>query len=201
MVDAAIIHDLYNKKIIYPPRFQIYRAIELCPIQKARVVIIGQDPYHGPGQANGLAFSVNKDCEIPPSLKNIYKELVDDLDVSMPKHGDLTKWAEQGVLLLNTILTVEQGKPLSHAGLGWQDLTTGIIKDLNEETSDVCYILWGLRAQEFKPYINAEENHIIESSHPSPFSAHKGFFGSKPFSRTNKFLIDCGDIPVDWSIE
>lgn len=193
--------ELYKGKEVYPPREQIFRAVELCPIEKTKVVIIGQDPYHGPGQANGLAFSVNRGIKLPPSLRNIYEELVEDVDVSYPQHGDLTAWAKQGVLLLNTVLTVERDRPLSHSQVGWQNFTTGLIRDLNDYQVDVCYILWGIKAQEFRSLISPITNHIISSAHPSPFSAHRGFFGSRPFSKANKYLIECGDDPVDWSIK
>jgi uracil-DNA glycosylase len=196
------IESLYEGKEVYPPKEQVFRALELCPLEKTKVVIIGQDPYHGPGQANGLAFSVNKGVKLPPSLRNIYEELVSDLDVSYPKHGDLTQWAERGVLLLNTILTVEKGKPLSHAGLGWEYYTLNCINALFiKQINPIVFILWGINARKYKEYVRGEGYLILESSHPSPYSAHKGFFGSKPFSKANEFLKAYGADPVDWSIE
>jgi len=198
------LNKIYNSgKLVYPPIGEVYRAIELCPLEKTKVVILGQDPYHGPGQANGLAFSVNKGYDIPPSLKNIYKELVEDMDISVPKHGDLTCWAKQGVLLLNTILTVEKDKPLSHAGLGWETFTTSVIEAIRiKQINPVAFILWGNNARKYKEYIGKGEGYmILESSHPSPFSAYKGFFGSRPFSKTNEFLKAYGADPVDWSVK
>lgn len=193
--------QLYNIEQVYPPREQVFRAIDLCPIKNTKVVILGQDPYHGYGQANGLAFSVNKTVPIPPSLRNIYKELESDLGIKS-NHGDLSSWAKQGVLLLNSILTVEKGRPLSHAGMGWEDFTTDILKAFkSKQVKPVVFILWGKKAQEYKQYIGGEGYMIIESPHPSPFSADKGFFGSKPFSRANSFLLNNGAVPVDWSIK
>lgn len=197
------VDKLYSKGEVYPPREQIYRAIDLCPLNKTKVVIIGQDPYHGPGQANGLSFSVNKGIAIPPSLRNIYKELKSDLGIEPPNHGDLTSWAKQGILLLNAILTVEKGKPMSHAELGWENFTNDLLWLLNDNPKGhpIVFILWGKKAQEKKNFLDNTQHLIIQSNHPSPFSADKGFFGSKPFSRTNEFLIKNGIEPIDWRIE
>lgn len=200
-MDLKKLETLYYTGEVYPPKDQLYRAIELCPIEKTKVVILGQDPYHGPGQANGLAFSVNKDIPIPPSLDNIFFELCCDLDLMRPSCGDLTPWAEQGVLLLNTVLTVERGKPMSHAHLGWETHTEAILKRLNEGDTPLVFILWGKKAQEKKRLIDNPMHLVIESVHPSPLSARKGFFGSKPFSKCNKFLELRGMTPINWRLE
>jgi len=184
----------------FPDKKNIFKALELTPLENVKVVILGQDPYHGEGQANGLAFSVNKDIKIPPSLKNIYKELNTDLNIEIPTHGDLTHWAKQGVLLLNSVLTVEPGRPGSHANIGWERYTDQIIKQISTEKEHIVFILWGKYA-ESKKYLIDESKHLtIISTHPSPFSARKGFFGSKPFSRANAFLIEKGMDPIDWEI-
>lgn len=184
----------------FPNKENTFKALELTPLENVKVVILGQDPYHGEGQANGLAFSVNKDIKIPPSLKNIYKELNTDLNIEIPTHGDLTHWAKQGVLLLNSVLTVEPGRPGSHANIGWERYTDQIIKQISTEKEHIVFILWGKYA-ESKKYLIDESKHLtIISTHPSPFSARKGFFGSKPFSRANAFLIEKGMDPIDWEI-
>lgn len=190
-----------NKKIkIYPPGSKIFNALNLTPFYKVKVVILGQDPYHGVKQANGLSFSVERDVEIPPSLENIYKELFSDIKLNKPDHGDLTNWAKQGVLLLNTVLTVEHGKPTSHLNKGWEEFTDNILKNLNSRKSDLVFILWGKKAQEKISLINQSKHKIIQSSHPSPYSANKGFFGSKPFSKTNKFLESNNLDTIDWDL-
>jgi len=185
----------------FPSRENIFRALELTPINKAKVVILGQDPYHGEGQANGLAFSVNKGIKIPPSLKNIFKELKEDMGCEIPNHGDLTKWAKEGVLLLNSILTVEKDKPGSHRKIGWEEYTNSIIKEISEKREHIVFILWGKYAESKKELIDEKKHMIIISPHPSPFSARRGFFGSKPFSRTNKYLERNGIKPIDWCIK
>lgn len=197
------LHQIYSKGEVYPPIEQIYRALELCPTKNVKVVILGQDPYHTPGAANGLAFSVNKGVRIPPSLQNIYKELSNDMSIPMPTHGDLTSWAKQGVLLLNTVLTVEKGKPMSHAGLGWEKVTDDIIFDLSlmHQKKPIVFILWGKKAQEKIKLIDHEIHPVIQSAHPSPFSADKGFFGSSPFSNANRYLKIYGHEPIDWSVK
>jgi uracil-DNA glycosylase len=194
---------LYAHPDVYPPKDVVYRAIELCPLYAAKVVILGQDPYHTEGAANGLAFSVNKGYPIPPSLRNIYKELVSDIGCAMPTHGDLTKWVEQGVLLLNPILTVEKGKPMSHADIGWESVTDKLISDCSiiHKTQPIVFLLWGNKAKKKKELIDYHTHAVLTSTHPSPFSANKGFLGSKPFSRTNKYLELFGHKPIDWSIE
>ena len=189
----------YEIKTIYPPKEQIFRALNLCDFDDVKVVILGQDPYHEPHQANGLAFSVTKDVRIPPSLVNIYKEIHDDLGLPIPNHGDLTYWAKQGVLLLNNVLTVERGKANSHKGLGWETFTLNIVRYLNEREKPLVFILWGKNAIEKKKYIDSRHL-VLTSVHPSPLSAYRGFFGSRPFSKTNEFLIKNGMTPIDWSI-
>ena len=196
-----IIEKEYETKTIYPPKQEIFRALNLCDFDDVKVVILGQDPYHEPHQANGLAFSVTKDVRIPPSLVNIYKELKDDVNTFIPNHGDLTKWAKQGVLLLNNVLTVEQGKANSHAGIGWEIFTLNIVKALNKREKPMVFILWGNNARSKKQYIDTSRHLVLESAHPSPLSAHRGFFGSKPFSKANDFLIKNNMTPIDWQIE
>jgi uracil-DNA glycosylase len=185
----------------YPPTQDIFKALKLTPFERIKAVILGQDPYHGKNQANGLAFSVNYDVKIPPSLRNIYKELNNDLGIQPPEHGDLTKWAKEGVLLLNSILTVEPHKPASHRNIGWEEYTDEIIRVINNKKKNVVFMLWGNYAQEKGKYINRNKHLVIESSHPSPFSARKGFFGSKPFSRCNTYLKKNGIKNIDWEIK
>ena len=196
----SFLDEEYKNKTIYPLPQHIYTALRLTTYKDTKVVILGQDPYHEPNQAHGLAFSVNKNVDIPPSLLNIYKELHDDLGCSIAKHGFLIDWAKQGVLLLNTVLTVEAHKANSHKNQGWELLTDTIIKKLNEKNEPVVFILWGLNARNKKQYITNPEHLIIESAHPSPLSAYHGFFGSRPFSRTNNFLIHNNLTPIDWEI-
>jgi uracil-DNA glycosylase len=193
-----IIHE-YDTKEIYPPKDYIFNALKLTSYENTKVVIVGQDPYHGKGEAHGLSFSVQKGIKIPPSLKNIYKELYDDLGVLPKDNGDLTGWALQGVLLLNSVLTVEKDKAASHRNLGWEPMTDYIIKLLNLKNEPVVFILWGNFAKEKAKLITNPHHYIVMSPHPSPFSAYSGFFGSKPFSKTNEFLIKNGLVPIDWS--
>lgn len=185
---------------IFPNEENVFRAFDLCPFDKLKVVIIGQDPYHGLGQANGLCFSVNDGVKLPPSLKNIYKELKSDLDLDLTHSGNLDFWAEQGVLLLNATLTVREKVPGSHQKKGWEQFTDSIIKKINETKKNVVFLLWGAYAQKKCENIDEEVHLIIKSSHPSPFSVHKGFFGSKPFSKTNEYLTSTGQKPIDWAI-
>ena len=187
-------------KIIYPPAPDIFSAFNLTPFDKVKVVIIGQDPYHGPGQAHGLCFSVKKDVRIPPSLVNIYKELKDDMGITPPDHGFLEDWAKEGVLLLNNVLTVEHGKAGSHHGQGWEVFTDKIIQVLNEKKENLVFILWGSPAQKKAAAVDPEKHFILKSVHPSPLSSYRGFFGSKPFSQTNKFLKAKGLREIDWKI-
>jgi len=187
-------------KTIFPKGSEYFSAFNHTPFEKVRVVILGQDPYHGPNQANGLCFSVNPGVRFPPSLLNIFKELHSDLHVPMPKNGDLSKWADQGVLLLNSVLTVEQSQAASHEGKGWETFTNAVIKKLNEERQQIAYVLWGSYAQKKAAFVNREKNFIIESPHPSPLSAHRGFLGSKPFSKINQYLISLGEEPINWAL-
>lgn len=183
---------------VYPKAEHVFRCLDFFPPKETRVVILGQDPYHGEGQANGLAFSVNSDQALPPSLKNILIELEDDVSVEK-EDGDLSGWAKQGVLLLNTTLTVEKSAPGSHAGWGWEDVTDSIILHLSALPSPIVFVLWGKHAAKKKKYIDETSNKIIESTHPSPLSAHKGFLGSRPFSKINVLLEQIGKQPIDWS--
>ena len=195
-----IINNKYSESIIYPPQKYVFNALKLTSYKNTKVVIVGQDPYHGEGEAHGLSFSVQKGIKIPPSLQNIYKELYDDLKIAPSLYGDLTKWAEEGVLLLNSVLTVEKDKPASHRNLGWELLTDYIIKILNEKEEPVVFILWGNFAKEKIKYITNSKHLILTSTHPSPFSARNGFFGSKPFSKVNEFLKKNNIKPIDWKL-
>lgn len=182
-----VVDEEYNHKIIYPLKEQVFNAFKMTPYKDVKVVILGQDPYHGEGEANGLCFSVNRGIKMPPSLKNIYKELYSDLNIERTD-TDLSDWAKSGVLLLNSVLTVEKDKPASHKFIGWEEFTDNIIKKINEKDTPVVFILWGNFAKSKIKYITNSKHLIISSSHPSPFSVRYGFFGSKPFSKTNEFL-------------
>lgn len=195
------IMDEYKKHLVFPPADDVFNAYSLTPLKDVKVVIIGQDPYHNVGQAHGLCFSVRPDVEIPPSLVNIYKELQDDLGCYIPNNGYLVKWAKQGVLLLNTVLTVRAHQANSHRGLGWEEFTDATIRVLNEQDRPIVFILWGSPAQKKKTMLNNPKHLILEAPHPSPLSAYRGFFGSKPFSKTNEFLIQNQLEPIDWQIE
>lgn len=188
----------YASERVYPPMEDIYNALRVTPYASTKVVILGQDPYHGPGQAHGLSFSVRPGVQPPPSLLNIFKEMESDIGCVRPNHGCLLGWAEQGVLLLNTTLTVAQGRPKSHAGHGWETLTDAIIAKLSARQTPMVFILWGAHAQSKVALIDTHRHHIIKSPHPSPLSASRGFFGSRPFSRTNAYLIQDGLDPIDW---
>ena len=189
-----------KKKKIHPCNKDIFRAFELTPFKDVKIIILGQDPYHGPNQANGLAFSVNSEVRLPPSLLNIFKEYSTDLNLPTPTNGDLSAWAERGVLLLNSILTVESGSPGSNKDFGWEEFTNQIIKALNDKKSNLVFILWGAYAQSKKIFIDSSKHLIIASPHPSPLSAHRGFFGSKPFSKTNDYLRKNKSEEIDWRI-
>ena len=191
----------YRTHVIFPPADDIFNAFHLTPLKDVKVVILGQDPYHNVGQAHGLCFSVKPDVDIPPSLVNIYKELHDDLGCSIPNHGYLTKWAKQGVLMLNTVLTVRAHQANSHHGIGWEEFTDAAIRAVNAQDRPIVYILWGRPAQMKKSMLNNPKHLILEAPHPSPLSAHRGFFGSKPFSQTNTFLKENGIEPIDWQID
>lgn len=194
---AMFINKEYKEKIVYPPKRDILRALKLTDYNDVKVVILGQDPYHGKNEANGLSFSVNEGIKLPPSLKNIYKELYDDLGITKTT-GDLTSWANQGVLLLNSVLTVLKDTPTSHSKIGWQEYTDAIIKKLNEREKPIVFILWGNYARSKKNLITNKRHYIIESPHPSPFSANSGFFGSRPFSKTNEFLKKNNIKEIEW---
>lgn len=188
----------YQNGVVYPPGKEIFRAFDLTPFDQVKVVIVGQDPYHGPGQANGLAFSVSPELKkLPPSLQNIYKELAADVGVKR-ENGDLSDWAKQGVLLLNATLTVKAHTAGSHQGIGWEQFTDAVIKAVNEQTSHKVFILWGKYAQEKGAHIDHKKHFVIQSPHPSPFSANNGFFGSKPFSQTNEYLKEHGVEEIKW---
>ena len=189
--------DIKNFEI-YPPGKLIFNAFERSTFDQTRVVILGQDPYHGPGQANGLCFSVNDGVKNPPSLVNIFKELKSDLGLEFPETGNLERWADQGILLLNATLTVRARTAGSHQGKGWEEFTDAVIQRLSEEKNNLVFILWGAYAQKKGQIIDASKHYVIKSPHPSPFSAHNGFFGSKPFSKTNEFLISKGFEPINW---
>jgi len=195
------VREEYLQKKIYPPPARVFAALDDCPFESVRVVILGQDPYHGPGQANGLSFSVAKGIRTPPSLQNIYKELQSDLGLPIPSHGDLTKWSTQGILLLNATLTVEERRPGSHQKKGWEDFTDAIINILSKEREGLVFLLWGAYAQKKGAVIDAKKHLVLSAPHPSPYSAHSGFFGSRHFSQTNDFLIKKGQEPIDWLIE
>lgn len=187
-------------KIIYPPGSLIFNAFNTTAFDKVKVVILGQDPYHGAKQAHGLCFSVQYGVPPPPSLLNIFKELQDDIGVPIPNHGNLTHWAQQGVFLLNASLTVRAGEPMSHAKIGWAAFTDTVIKTISAKKSNVVFLLWGKFAQEKKVLIDETKHHILRSVHPSPLSAYGGFFGCKHFSKTNEYLVSKGIDPVDWSL-
>lgn len=195
------IKEEYATRQIFPPSGEIFSAFELTPLKDVKVVIIGQDPYHNVGQAHGLCFSVKPEVDIPPSLVNIYKELESDLGCYIPDNGYLVKWAKQGVLMLNTVLTVRAHQANSHRGIGWEEFTNAAISILNEQDRPIVYILWGAPAQKKKSMLNNPKHLILEAPHPSPLSAYRGFFGSKPFSKTNAFLQANGLAPIDWQIE
>ena len=190
----------YETAEVYPPRAELFSAFELTPPEQVRVVILGQDPYHEPGQAHGLAFSVQKGVPVPPSLQNIYKELQTDLGCTIPHHGNLEEWARQGVLLLNTVLTVREGQANSHKNRGWEPITDRIITLLNARETPMVFLLWGANARGKLPLIRGMQHLVLAAPHPSPLSAHSGFFGCRHFSRANEFLVRTGQSPIDWQI-
>ncbi len=195
------VKEEYKTKTIYPKSTDIFNAFKMTSYQDVKVVLLGQDPYHGIGQAHGLSFSVKDGIRKPPSLQNIFKELHDDLGCSIPSSGSLMQWANEGVLLLNAVLTVEEGKPASHKDRGWEIFTDEVIKIVNKKTTPVVFILWGSYARGKKKLITNSIHYVVESAHPSPLSAYNGFFGSKPFSKTNQFLTSQGLSPIDWQIK
>ena len=195
------INEEYRTHKIFPPAEDIFNAFHLTPLHNVKAVILGQDPYHNDGQAHGLCFSVKPPVDPPPSLVNIYQELHDDLGCYIPNNGYLTKWAEQGVLMLNTVLTVRAHQATSHRGIGWEEFTDAAIRILNEQDRPIVFILWGRPAQMKEKMLNNPNHLILKAPHPSPLSAYRGFFGSKPFSKTNQFLEEHGIEPIDWQIE
>lgn len=196
----SILAKEYKTQTVYPDMYDIFNALKYTSYRDIKVVILGQDPYHGPGQAHGLSFSVKPGVAVPPSLQNIYKELQEDLGCTPPENGDLTQWAKQGVLLLNATLTVRAGSPNSHQNLGWQELTDTIIKILNERETPMVFLLWGKNAKQKKELITNPAHKILTAAHPSPFSAQHGFFGCRHFSKANAFLIETGQKPIDWNL-
>lgn len=190
----------YQTKTIYPEMRDIWTAFQLTDYEDVKVVILGQDPYHGPSQAHGLSFSVQPGIKIPPSLRNIYKELADDLGHEAVQHGYLTSWAKEGVFLLNSVLTVREGQAHSHRGQGWEEMTDFVIKSLNNRKESIVFILWGGAAQKKRALINEEKHFVLTAPHPSPLSSYRGFFGSKPFSTTNTYLKSTGQEPVNWKL-
>lgn len=197
---AAYVEKARETTTVYPPPDQVLTAFKATPFDSVKVVILGQDPYHGPGQAHGLSFSVLPGTKVPPSLDNIYRELSADVGAIRPKHGYLMSWAQQGVFLLNSILTVEQGQAGSHANIGWETFTDQVLRRLNAREQPVVFILWGSHAKSKLPLLDPQRHAIIASAHPSPLSAHLGFFGSKPFSQTNDYLHAMGEPPIDWQL-
>jgi uracil-DNA glycosylase len=190
-----------EKAIIYPKGENYFAALNATSFEKVKVVILGQDPYHGPGQAHGLSFSVLPGVPLPPSLLNIFKELQSDMGIPIPQSGCLQKWAEQGVLLLNAVLTVEDGKPAAHQGQGWEKFTDTIVQLLNDERQNLVFVLWGSYAQKKGALIDRSKHFVLECVHPSPLSAYRGFLGSRPFSKINSYLESQGSVPIDWKIE
>lgn len=197
---AFLTQEYKAGKKIYPRGEEYFAAMNLTPFDKVKVVIVGQDPYHGPGQAHGLCFSVQEGVRFPPSLQNIFKELRADLGLEIPKNGTLTKWAEEGVLLLNAVLTVEDGKAAAHQGKGWEEFTDRVIHLLNDEKENLVFILWGSYAQKKAAFVDRKKHFVIEAVHPSPLSAHRGFFGTKPFSKANSYLRSKGVPEVNWNL-
>lgn len=195
------VKEEYSKYVIYPPANDVFNAFHFTPLSKIKVVILGQDPYHGPNQAHGLCFSVKKEVDIPPSLVNIYKELNSDIGCYIPDNGYLKKWADQGVLMLNTVLTVRSGAANSHQGKGWEEFTNAAIQAVNAQNRPIVYMLWGRPARAKKQMLTNPKHLILESAHPSPLSAYKGFFGTKPFSKANQFLRENGVESIDWQID
>lgn len=196
----AKVSEAYENNQVFPPANEVFNALNLTPLSQVKAVIIGQDPYHDVGQAHGLCFSVKPGVKVPPSLVNIYKELHDDLGCSIPEDGFLVKWATQGVLMLNTVLTVNAHEPNSHKGYGWEKFTDAIISKVNEEDRPIVFLLWGAPAQKKKKLLNNPKHLILEAPHPSPLSVYRGFWGCKHFSKTNEFLVENGIEPIDWQL-
>lgn len=197
---AFLLSEKQRGKTIFPKGTEYFRALDLTPLDQVKIVILGQDPYHGDGQAHGLSFSVKPGVRVPPSLQNIYKELQDDLGIEPPNHGFLEHWAEQGVLLLNNVLTVERGLAASHQGRGWEEFTDAVIKLVNNKPTPVVFLLWGSHAQKKAAFVNRQKHLVLTAPHPSPLSAHRGFLGCKHFSQANEFLEQSGQTPIDWKL-
>ena len=197
---AAFVAEERQSHSVYPPVSQVFAALQATPPDKVKVLLLGQDPYHGAGQAHGLCFSVQRNVPLPPSLKNIYRELADDTGCEIPAHGDLTSWAQQGVLMLNTVLTVRANEANSHRKRGWERFTDQVIRHVSDGAQPVVFVFWGKPAQKKKKLVDLARHRVIESPHPSPLSAHRGFLGSRPFSQINEFLTASGVSPVDWSL-
>jgi len=197
---SQALKEEYSRATVYPDMDNIFNALHLTPYAETKVLILGQDPYHGPGQAHGLSFSVREGVPFPPSLRNMLKELKEDLGIPMPNHGCLENWAKQGVLLLNSVLTVRDGEPNSHKKLGWQIFTDRVIEALNEREQPIVFILWGKHAQEKLPMIDQKKHFVLKAPHPSPLSASRGFFGSRPYSKCNEFLRNNGITEIDWAL-
>ena len=195
---AETVHARYLERTVYPPPQLVFNAFNLCPLEQVRVVIIGQDPYHGPGQAHGLSFSVQDGVRVPPSLQNIYKEIESDIGTPVPETGNLERWARQGVLLLNATLTVEKSQPGAHQGLGWEQFTNAAIEAVSREREHVVFLLWGRYAQQKEELIDTSKHLVLMAPHPSPFSAHAGFFGCRHFSQTNAYLMQHSEQPIAW---
>ncbi len=196
----SFVRDERSRHAVYPPHEDVFAALHLTPYAEVRVLVLGQDPYHGPGQAHGLCFSVRRGVDVPPSLVNIFAELQTDLGCAVPSHGNLERWARQGVLLLNTTLTVRAGAAASHQRKGWETFTDRVIDVVNDKPERVVFVLWGAAARKKKALVDTSRHTVIESPHPSPLSAHRGFFGSRPFSQVNAALEDAGRDPIDWCI-
>ncbi|MEJ8802649.1 uracil-DNA glycosylase [Pontibacter sp. H249] len=195
---VSFVKDEYTSQKVYPPGGQIFNAFEMCPFDEVKVVILGQDPYHGPNQANGLAFSVRDEVRIPPSLINIFKEIKSNLGKDLPATGNLERWAKQGVLLLNATLTVRAGNAGSHQKKGWEEFTDAVVQQVNEKKEHVVFMLWGAYAQKKGAFIDERKHLVLKSAHPSPFAADRGFFGNKHFSKANAYLVENGKEPIDW---
>lgn len=197
---AFLLKEKQQGKIIYPVGNEYFNAFNYTPFDQVKVVILGQDPYHGPGQAHGLCFSVKPDVRFPPSLLNIFKEIQAELGIPIPEHGCLSCWAKQGVLLLNSVLTVEQSKAAAHQGKGWEQFTDHVIRTLNNEREGIVFLLWGSYAQKKGQFIDQKKHCVLKSAHPSPLSSHRGFFGNGHFKATNEYLTQTGQAPIDWSL-
>lgn len=194
----AFVREQYTKHVVYPPAKNIFQAFNRCPVDRIKVVIIGQDPYHNVGQANGLCFSVSEGTQFPPSLQNIFQEVSDDTGAPPPQSGELERWADQGVLLLNAVLTVQAHTPTSHAGKGWEEFTDAVVREVSKKRNGIVYMLWGSYAQKKAAVVNPAENCILRAPHPSPLSAYRGFFGCKHFSQANQYLVSQGQVPIVW---